>query len=59
MLESKIKKPKKKKWRVPPDFRLVDFHKPLLPQPPVILLVLGTGVAMIIAIAVAFYGGSH
>ena len=36
MLEQDVKKPKKEPWRMPQDFRLVDFHKPLLQQAPVI-----------------------
>ena len=61
MLEQDIKKPKKEPWRMPQDFRLVDFHKPLLSQPPIILLVLGTTVALAIALTIVLggHGGLH
>ena len=59
MLKSKLKSSAKKKWRMPPDFRLVDFHKPLLSQPPVMLFLLGTGVGLLMTIGIIFHGGSH
>ena len=59
MLEQDIKKPKKQPWRMPPDFRLVDFHKPLLSQSPVILFVIFVGVSVMMGSTVAFYEGTH
>ena len=51
--EKSIKEP----WRVPLGMRLVDFHKPLLGQFPVILLITGiTGFALI-ALTIALSGG--
>ncbi len=51
--EKSIKEP----WRVPLGMRLVDFHKPLLGQFPVILLITGiTGFALI-ALTIALTGG--
>ena len=47
----------KETWRVPLGMRLVDFHKPLLGQFPVILLITGiTGFALI-ALTIALTGG--
>ncbi len=48
---------KKETWRMPLDFRLVDFHKPLLKQFPVqffIINIIGFG---LIALTVALTGG--
>ena len=59
MLEQDIKKPKKEPWRMPSDFRLVDFHKPLLSQSPVILFVIFVGVSLMMGSTVAFYEGTH
>ena len=59
MLEQDIKKPKKQPWRMPIDFRLVDFHKPLLSQSPVILFVIFVGVSLMMGSTVAFYEGTH
>ena len=59
MLEQDIKKPKKEPWRMPSDFRLVDFHKPLLSQSPVILFVIFVGVSLMMGSTVAFYEGIH
>ena len=55
MLEQDVKKPKKEPWRMPLDFRLVDFHKPLLQQAPVIFFVLAILVGIIITIGVVGY----
>ena len=59
MLEQDIKKPKKEPWRMPSDFRLVDFHKPLLSQSPVILFVLFVAVTVMMGTTVALYEGTH
>ena len=59
MLEQDIKKPKKQPWRMPSDFRLVDFHKPLLSQSPVILFVIFVGVSLMMGTTVALYEGIH
>ena len=59
MLEQDIKKPKKEPWRMPSDFRLVDFHKPLLSQSPVILFVIFVGVSLMMGTTVALYEGIH
>ena len=55
MLEQDVKKPKKEPWRMPQDFRLVDFHKPLLQQAPVILFVLAILDGIIITVGVVGY----
>ena len=52
-------KPKKQSWRMPPDFRLVDFHKPLLSQSPVILFLIFVGVTSMMGLTVALYEGTH
>ena len=52
-------KPKKQPWRMPPDFRLVDFHKPFLSQSPVILFVVFVAVTVMMGSTVAFYEGTH
>lgn len=43
------------KWRVPQDFRLVDFHKPLLQQAPVIFFVLAMFVTLMIVLGIIGY----
>ena len=48
-------KPSKKTWRVPPDFRLVDFHEPLLKQAPVIFFICGLFIFMILLLSVVGY----
>ena len=57
MLEQDVKKPKKEPWRMPQDFRLVDFHKPLLQQAPVIFFVLVVSIVIIMTIGVMGYEG--
>ena len=51
---------KKEPWRMPQDLRLVDFHKPLLSQPPVQLFVLGITVIALIALTITLSNvGGH
>ena len=59
MLEQDIKKPKKEPWRMPPDFRLVDFHKPLLQQAPVILFCLAVLAGFMMVIGIVSYEKLH
>ena len=55
MLEQDVKKPKKDPWRMPLDFRLIDFHKPLLQQAPVIFFILLFFAIFLIAGVVLYY----
>mgnify|MGYP001166318688 FL=1 len=57
----KKQEPKKEPWRMPPDFRLVDFHKPLLGQFPVQLLITGITGFVLIALTIALQdvGGGY
>lgn len=48
-------KPYKKTRRVPPDFRLVNFHEPLLKQAPVIFFICGLFIFMILLLSVIGY----
>ena len=48
-------KPSKKTWRVPPDFRLVNFHEPLLKQAPVIFFICGLFIFMVLLLSVIGY----
>ncbi len=48
-------KPVKRRRRVPPDFRLVDFHEPLLKQAPVIFFICGFFIFMILLLSVVGY----
>lgn len=50
---------KKKTWRVPPDFRLVDFHKPLLQQAPVIFFIVAAFTIILMILSVSFYETNH
>ena len=49
------KESSKKQWRVPPDFRLVDFHQPLLKQFPVIFFICGLFTFLILLLSVVGY----
>ncbi|MAJ43708.1 MAG: hypothetical protein CMF96_07115 [Candidatus Marinimicrobia bacterium] len=53
------KESKETKWRVHPYIRLVDFHKPLLSQMPVILFTCGVFVVLSIVLTLIYYGNTH
>lgn len=46
---------KKNPWRMPPDFRLVDFHKPLMQQAPVILFICAIFVTSLMVLSIVGY----
>ena len=50
---------KKEPWRMPLDFRLVDFHKPLLSQFPVQFFITGIIGICLIALTVALSKGGY
>ena len=59
MLEQDIKKPKKEPCRMPSDFRLVDFHKPLMQQAPVIFFICAIFVTSLMILSIVGYEGMH